>query len=659
MPTFTRRFPTVLVQGGLFCALLVGVVSAGDRPLSAVERIQDAHARGEIDAEAATLLSVRAVTRPDLLPEAYRSPEAKAERCGTLILREALAMAQRLSPGGRAQLAADLNRPSTSSYYDSPDLYFRIHYNTGGGHAVPADDADLNLVPDYVERIAAYADSSWKVQVGQYGYLAPPSDDTAGGSSAYDIYCQSIGAYGYASPELAGPAPWNDYSSYVVVHNTFDGFPPNSDPDGDQAGAAKATVAHEFQHACQFAYDEGENGSWMEMTATWMEDEVFDPVNDNYNYLNSFFSSPDVPLFSTSPYGAFVWPRYIAEVFGAATLETIWDGCISGPALTVIDQVLTAQGRSRALAFADFTAWNWITNIRDDGAHYEEAAAYPLVSVMRSHATYPVSAQTSAEPPGGLGSNYIQLNTAVLPAGRSLALSFDGDDGWMWAATLVAENPGGAFEIIPFTLDAGGAGDVSLHNASVYSNVALIPALLNVSGGAGFSYSACAGPDAPPAISPLPGDSAALPLTLGWEAVAGAISYHVQVDLDSLFGSPEVDSVTTQPTAVLEGLIQDTAYYWRVAVTNACGESDFGPKQSFLAVCGILLTGDADASGSITAADVIVMVNHIFKSGAPPLPQWQAGDVDCSGALTSADIVKLVNYTFKSGTPPCDACSTL
>jgi hypothetical protein len=45
-----------------------------------------------------------------------------------------------------------------------------------------------------VEKIALYADSSWRMEVLQYGYLPPPSDGGAGGSSAYDIYCQSIGA---------------------------------------------------------------------------------------------------------------------------------------------------------------------------------------------------------------------------------------------------------------------------------------------------------------------------------------------------------------------------------------------------------------------------------------------------------------------------------
>lgn len=75
--------------------------------------------------------------------------------------------------------------------------------------------------------------------------------------------------------------------------------------------------------------------------------------------------------------------------------------------------------------------------------------------------------------------------------------------------------------------------------------------------------------------------------------------------------------------------------------------------------CPILLTGDVDTSGVVTSADLIRMVNHIFKGGATPLPCWVSGDVDCSGALTSADIIRLVNYVFKGGAAPCDACTLL
>lgn len=73
--------------------------------------------------------------------------------------------------------------------------------------------------------------------------------------------------------------------------------------------------------------------------------------------------------------------------------------------------------------------------------------------------------------------------------------------------------------------------------------------------------------------------------------------------------------------------------------------------------CLVTLTGDVNVSGNITSADIIVEVNYVFKSGAPPQPCVAAGDTNCSGTITSADIIGLVNYTFKGGAAPCNVCT--
>jgi len=65
------------------------------------------------------------------------------------------------------------------------------------------------------------------------------------------------------------------------------------------------------------------------------------------------------------------------------------------------------------------------------------------------------------------------------------------------------------------------------------------------------------------------------------------------------------------------------------------------------------LCGDANFDGSVTSADIIYMVSHIFKGGFRPEPVPEVGDVNRDGNLTSADIIYLVNYVFKSGPAPC------
>jgi parallel beta-helix repeat protein len=65
--------------------------------------------------------------------------------------------------------------------------------------------------------------------------------------------------------------------------------------------------------------------------------------------------------------------------------------------------------------------------------------------------------------------------------------------------------------------------------------------------------------------------------------------------------------------------------------------------------------GDVNNNGAITSADIIYLVNYVFKGGPAPNPLWTA-DVNNNGAITSADIIYLVNYVFKGG--PAPVCGT-
>ena len=64
--------------------------------------------------------------------------------------------------------------------------------------------------------------------------------------------------------------------------------------------------------------------------------------------------------------------------------------------------------------------------------------------------------------------------------------------------------------------------------------------------------------------------------------------------------------------------------------------------------------GDVNSDSSLTSADIIYMVNFVFKGGPPPQPVLEWGDVNCDDVNTSADIIYLVNHIFKGG--PAPAC---
>jgi hypothetical protein len=74
--------------------------------------------------------------------------------------------------------------------------------------------------------------------------------------------------------------------------------------------------------------------------------------------------------------------------------------------------------------------------------------------------------------------------------------------------------------------------------------------------------------------------------------------------------------------------------------------------------CPILLPGDVNSSGGLTSADIILLVNYVFKSGPCPLPCCANGNVNCDAHVTSADVIFLINYVFKNGLSPCDICQS-
>lgn len=75
--------------------------------------------------------------------------------------------------------------------------------------------------------------------------------------------------------------------------------------------------------------------------------------------------------------------------------------------------------------------------------------------------------------------------------------------------------------------------------------------------------------------------------------------------------------------------------------------------------CPIAVSGDANNSGNISTADILVVVNFVFKAGPAPQPCAANGDVNCSGAVSTADILVLVNFVFKAGPAPCNICTII
>jgi hypothetical protein len=82
----------------------------------------------------------------------------------------------------------------------------------------------------------------------------------------------------------------------------------------------------------------------------------------------------------------------------------------------------------------------------------------------------------------------------------------------------------------------------------------------------------CSLPPPPSYQSPPNGMSnMSQPIPLNWSDVGGVSKYQVQVDDNSGFMNPEIDTEPTEPQYSANGLRRLTYYYWRVRSYNACG----------------------------------------------------------------------------------------
>jgi hypothetical protein len=61
--------------------------------------------------------------------------------------------------------------------------------------------------------------------------------------------------------------------------------------------------------------------------------------------------------------------------------------------------------------------------------------------------------------------------------------------------------------------------------------------------------------------------------------------------------------------------------------------------------------GDCNGDGVVGPADVVYLLNYLFRAGPAPDPLW-VGDCNCNDIVGPEDIVFLINYLFRGGPVP-------
>ncbi len=132
----------------------------------------------------------------------------------------------------------------------------------------------------------------------------------------------------------------------------------------------------------------------------------------------------------------------------------------------------------------------------------------------------------------------------------------------------------------------------------------------------------------------------------------GCLDYYIEEDidwltvLDSVGSAPQILDVTVDMDGIFFGVYHDSL---KVFADGAAGS----PKTVYVNLLVWRLHGDANWDNAITVADVVYLINYVFRDGADPQPERFTGDVNCDKFINVADIVYLVNYIFNFGDEPC------
>lgn len=348
------------------------------------------------------------------------------------------------------------------------------------------------------------------------GYRRPFPDGggaNQGGDQRRDIYLANLGNrgwFGYAVPEYQ-VGEGRGASSYLVLDNNFKEFCGGGNcPYWAQRDLMKATAAHEYFHAVQFSYDWLEDQWFMEASATWAEDVVYDGINDNRNFLDfgiTAMTSPAVPIDhpDASPYGNWIFFRHLSERFGRDVVLRSWrvadawrgyDGNRTPQdrhSVSAIARSVIVEGANWRLAVAAFGDAN-----RRPVLHYSEGGAYPRSPLRGRYELVSDSKRRyRAFSQDHLATSTYRIAPRDLYRGWSVRVRVEGVPKQGYAIATIKRS-GGKFERVRFNLGANGVAartlpfgkakvrwiDITVANASVRYNCDV---------GGEYEYYTCAG----------------------------------------------------------------------------------------------------------------------------------------------------------------------
>ena len=342
-----------------------------------------------------------------LFSQKKTAPDPAAKKCGMPLRHDLKRDWKKLEESTRNTLAKHLEKPvlANEAVIQSNGGHFRIHYAAGGTDAPPLADTNNNSIPDWVETIGNVFEAVYNREITVLGYRAPPEIPC-------HVYLKNLSdTFGLTETEsLTGQSA----TSYITIDNDFaEQVFQSSIPGNESAGikslkALQITAAHEFLHVIQFGYNVFFEPWFAEATATWMEDEVYDSVNQLYAYSATYLgatpssgSGTATRLDSGNGYSRWIFNRYIFEQFYPLDInKRLWEAFSAEtspagadiPMTPFIDKILRMNGGTLESSFLGFARQahlrKWISHTNEvTAANIHPVGTTPVLA----DSTYTVS----------------------------------------------------------------------------------------------------------------------------------------------------------------------------------------------------------------------------------------------------------------------------
>jgi bacillopeptidase F len=126
--------------------------------------------------------------------------------------------------------------------------------------------------------------------------------------------------------------------------------------------------------------------------------------------------------------------------------------------------------------------------------------------------------------------------------------------------------------------------------------------------------------------------------------VAGVVALMRQANPD--LGVDSIKQILMSTAVDLGAFGDDNAYGWGL----------IDAYQAVLAALNTYLAGDGNGDGVVDLADVVYLINYLYRSGPAPDP-LAAGDSNGDCIVEMGDLVYLINYLYDGGPAPQQGCA--